>query len=852
MLKDVRQGVRALLHAKGWTAVVVISLALGIGANTALFSAANGLFLRKLPVRDPDALVRFGHATRTGRNDMATSTSDYGFSRMDPTGLTVRSTFSYPMYQQFVADNRTMEDLFACAPYGRANVVIDGQADIASAFITTGNYYRVLGLTANPGRTILPDDDRPGAAPVAVISPRYWRARFAGAPNVVGKTILFNNVPVTIVGVISPEFTDVQQAVREGPDIGVPLALDSQFNSRRPPPGEPDTPRLSQPTYWWLQVMGRVKPGVTPAQVHASLATVFQHTARAGMDAYLASLAPADRASSNNRNRTEVSDLRVDAGNRGIYEVNPSDSRAMTMLAIVAVLVLLIVCANVANLLLSRATTRQKEISVRLSLGATRWRLVRQLLTESVLLAAMGGGLGILVAHWGKQLLPGGAGRAATFDWRVLSFVTAVTLATGVVFGIAPALRATGMNVGAMLKETSRSVAGSRSILSKTLLVLQVAISIVLLVAAGLFMRTLHNLRNVDVGFNTQNLVTFRVNPGLNRYDEPRTMALYQQMMDRLHAVAGVRSVAVSNMPLLSGGVNSTAIFVAGRTYPSGRIDNDINRLVISPNFFATMQMPMRAGRGFTERDNQKAPKVVVINEAAVRKYFPDGDAIGQHIGSSIETAGQLEIVGVLRDAKYDSVREPAPPTEYVPLLQSRMPSAVFQVRTASDPVAVTGAIRDAVRQIDPNLPLMDLFTQVEQAEKRLVQEKAFAQAYTLFGGLAMLLASIGLFGLMSYSVARRTNEIGIRMALGAQRYDVVRLVMGESMGLVLVGVGIGLAAAVAASRVVKSLLFGLAATDGLTMFVATAVMVIVSGVAGYLPARHAARVDPLVALHYE
>jgi predicted permease len=564
-------------------------------------------------------------------------------------------------------------------------------------------------------------------------------------------------------------------------------------------------------------------------------------------------LTPEARGNSNNRNRTEIPQLRVESGSRGIYDVNTSDSSAITILSIVVALVLLIVCANVANLLLSRATTRQKEISVRLSLGATRGRLIRQLLTESVLLAAMGGGLGIVVAQWGKQLLPGGAGRAATFDGRVLSFVMAVTLSTGIVFGIAPALRATGINVGAMLKETSRSVAGSRSMLSKVLLVLQVAVSIVLLIVAGLFVRTLHNLRSVDVGFNTRNLVTFRVNPGLNRYDEARTTALYRQMSDRLHAVAGVRSVAVSNMPLVSGGVNSTSIFVGGRTYPPGQRDRDsINRLAISPNFFDTMEMPLRAGRGFTERDDQSAPKVVVINEAAVRKYFANENPIGRHIGSSIETAGQLEIVGVLRDAKYDSVRDPAPPTEYVPVLQSRLLTAIFQVRTAGDPLAVIGAIREAVRQIDPNLPLMDVSTQVEQVEKRLVQEKVFAQAYALFGGLAMVLASVGLFGLMSYTVARRTNEIGIRMALGAQRHDVVRLVMGESMLLVLLGVGIGLAAAMAAGRLIASLLFGLGPTDAPTMLMSTMLMVIVSAIAGYVPARHAARVDPLVALHYE
>ena len=853
MLRDLRHGMRTLLQAKGWTSIVVISLALGIGANTALFSAINGLFLRRLPVNDPDSLVRLRFA---GRNDMATSSSDYGFASKEASGLQVRSTFSYPMFQQFVADNRTMLDMFACAPFGRVNVVVDGQADIASAFITTGNYYRMVGLTANPGRTILPEDDKPEAPPVAVISPKYWRSRFAGDRGVVGKIVRVNNVAVTIVGVITPEFTDVQQAVREGPDIAFPLAMDTQLNANTfpPAPGQPNTPRLSQPTYWWLQVMGRLKPGTTPQQVRANLESVFQHTARSGFDSYLAALTPQERSSSSYRNRSEVPQLRVDSGSRGIYDVNTTDQSAVTILSVVVVLVLLIVCANVANLLLSRAATRQKEISVRLSLGATRGRLIRQLLMESLLLASMGGALGILVGYWGKALLPGAAGQPTPVDWRVLAFVLIVTGVTGIVFGIAPAIRATGLNVSNTLKETSRSVAGSRTLLGKSLLVLQVAISLVLLVAAGLFLQTLRNLRNVDVGFNTRNLVLFRVNPVLNRYDDTRMTGLYQQMTDRLRGIAGVRSVAMSNVPLLAGSVNSTGIFVAGRTYNPGQRGNEssINRLVVSPGFFETMEMPLRVGRGFTDRDDQTSTKVVVLNEAAVRKYFANENPLGQHIGWSIEKAGDLEIVGVLRDAKYSSVREAVPPTMYVPALQNRLPTAVFQLRTSADPSAAIGAIREAVRQIDPNLPLIDVSTQVEQVEKRLVQEKTFAQAYALFGGLAMLLASIGLFGLMSYSVARRTNEIGIRMALGAQRQDVLRLVMGESMVLVVAGVAIGLATALAASRLVASLLYGLAPTDATTMLLAMIVLIEVSAIAGYLPARRASRVDPIIALHYE
>jgi predicted permease len=845
MFGDLRHSARALLRDKAWTAVVVLSLALGIGANAALFSAINSMFLRKLPVRDPDTLVRLRWA---GRNDMVTDSSDYGFS-----GLGVRSTFSYAMFREFAADNRTMDDVFACAPvFSKVSVAVDGQAEAATAFVSSGNYYRVLGLTANPGRTIEPSDDRPTAAPVAVISAPYWRRRFGADPRIVGKSILLNNASVTIVGVISPDLIDVQQAVREGPDIAAPLSLVPQLANTPAGRGEPNIPLLERPTYWWLQVMGRLRPGVTAAHVQANLEPVFQHTARAGLDAYLASLPPEVRAESTHRNRRDVPRLRVEPGSRGIYDTNTSDARSVTILSVVVVLVLLIVCANVANLLLSRASTRQREISVRLSLGATRARLVGQLLTESVLLAAAGGALGILVGRWGQQLLPVAAGQIAPFDWRVLTFVVTVAAATSIVSGIVPALRATGMNVSAALKETNRSVMGTRSVLSRALLVLQVAISIVLLIAAGLFLRTLQNLRSVDVGFNTRNLVVFRIVPMLNRYDDARTIALYGRLIDRLRGVPGVQSVALSNHPLLAGSSSSTFIFIQGRASSPGQTDS-INRLVISPDYFSTMEMPLRQGRGFTDRDDQNAPKVAVINETAVRKYFPNENPIGRRFGSTIETAGQLEIVGVLRDAKYDSVRDPAPPTMYVPYLQQpRTSQTIFQLRTSGDPIAAVGAIREAVRQIDPNLPLMDVSTQLDTVEKRLKQERIFAQAYSLFGGLALLLASIGLFGLMSYSVARRTNEVGIRMALGARARDVLTLVMRESMTLVAVGVVIGVVTAMVASRLVTTLLFGLAATDTLTIATAVIVMFVVSGFAGYLPARRAARVDPLVALRYE
>jgi predicted permease len=846
MIRDLRYALRMLFQAKAWTAVVVLSLALGIGANTALFGAIHGLLLTKLPVKDPDSLVRFRFV---GRNDMATDSSGYGFLSNAPDGQPVRATFSYPMFQQFVADNRTLDDLFACAPYGRVNVVVDGHAEIATAFVSTGNYYRVLGVSARPGRTIVPDDDRLTAPAVAMISTRYWHARFGTDPAVVGKTVRINNVPVAIVGVIAPAFTGVQQPLSDPPDVSLPLSLDVQLTTSA------GGRRLQQPTHWWLQVMGRLKPGVSAAQVQANLEGVFQHTARSGMDAFLKSLPDDERAAAVNRNRKEIPRLQVEPGGRGIYDSNTNDVRALTILTVVVVLVLLIVCANVANLQLSRGTARQKELTIRLSLGATRGRVVRQLLTESLLLAAIGGALGIAAAYWGKQLLPGAPGQAFRFDWPVLAFVMAVTMVTGILFGIAPALRGTGMNASASLKETSRSVVGARSILSKSLLVAQVAISLVLLVGAALFLRTLHNLRHVDVGFNPENVLLFRVSPQLNGYDEARIATLYRDLLARIGGVPGVRGVAMSQPALLSGSVNSTSIYIHGRAYAAEsreRDSNSINRVVVSPSFLEVMGIPIVAGRGLTDRDNQAAPKVVVVNQAAVRQFFPGGNAIGQRFGSSLETTNQLEVVGVVRDAKYDSVRDPAPPTMYVPAAQTRFGNAVLEIRTAGAPTSSATAVREAVRQVDPNLPTIDVSTQLEQIERRFAQEKVFATAYALFGAVAVVLAAVGLFGLMSYSVARRTNEIGIRMALGARSQDVVRLVLGESLMLVAAGVAIGVAIALAAGQLVAKLLFGLPPTDIYSTAGAVLLMLMVSMAAGYLPARRASRIDPMTALHAE
>jgi predicted permease len=832
MRRDLLHAVRMLFKSKGWTAVVLVSLALGIGANTALFTAVNGIFVQNVAVPHPDTLVRLKWA---GKNDMVRSSSDYGNSLPDA-GRDVRSTVSFAVVEALRAANQTLTEIAACAPTGSFNVVVNGQAETASAFEASGNYFRVLQVPAALGRTFGDDDDKPGAPPVAVISDAYWRRRFGSDPKVIERTVMINNQQVAIIGVTRPEFTGVQRLGTLAHDVTVPIALD--------PVLQLGSTRLTQPTSWWLQMIGRLKPGVTPAHVRGNLEGVFQQTARAGMDSYMSSLSAEQKALSTNRQRgSAVPQLLVGSAARGIYDIDRSSTQSAMFLGVVVIIVLLIVCANVANLLLSRATTRRRELSIRLSMGATRGRLIRQLLTESLLLSGLGGGLGVLVGFWSRQLLP--FGQSSPIDWRVFAFVAGLSVLTGAVFGLLPALRATRVDLAEAMKEQGRSVVATRSRLSKILLVLQVAMSLVLVIGAGLFLRSLQNLRSVDVGFNPTNLLMFSIDPRLNRYDPPRMAELYDQLQSALRALPGVRSVGLTRTMLLSGSTSQTSMFIQGHSE-----ENSIHVMLVTPEFFDTMEIPVLRGRAFTRLDTRTSPKVAIINEIAARTLFKDVDPIGQRVGGSLEQSGEVEIIGVIRDTKYASVRAAAPPTWYQPALQFPARPMAFVVRTAGDPSAMTEPVRTAVRNVDPNLPLMTVTTQMEQVEGRFAQERLFAMAYSLFAGLALVLACIGLFGLMSYSVARRTNEIGIRMALGARRFDVARMVMRESLILVVIGIAIGLGSALAAGKYVASVLFGLAPTDAATMVAAAGLIVIVAAVAGYLPARRASRVDPLVALH--
>ncbi|HET9702713.1 MAG TPA: ABC transporter permease [Vicinamibacterales bacterium] len=837
MLHDLKHAARMLWHSKGWTLVVLLSLALGIGATTALFTAVNGLLLQTVPVPDPGSLVRVGAA---GENNMRRSSSDYGFS-LPYEGQNVRASFSYSAYQAMREANQTLTDLAAFAPAEAYNLIVKGTAENSSSFVVSGNFFSVVRVPVAAGRGITPEDDRAGAEPVAVISHALWRRRFGSDPSVVGTSVRINQTPVTIVGVTAASYTGVMRLGGQAPDVTVPLALDPTLT----PPTPPQTTRLATPTSWWLLVVGRLKPDVTYSQVTGNLEGPMQQAARAGREWFLGGLKAEERSLA--RNKAEgnaVPRLVVRSAEHGFYDADNQSRRAATIVSVVVTILLLIVCANVANLLLSRGAARAREIAVRLSMGASRWRLIRQLLTESLLLSGVGGLLGIVIAYWGKSLLP--FGQNATIDAMVLAFVTGVSVLAGLLFGVVPAIRATRVELAAAMKESGRSVTHSRTWLGKSLLVLQVAMSLVLLIGAGLFLRTLHNLRSVDIGFNADHLLIFRINPSGNRYELPRIAQTYERTHAELSALPGVRSVALTRTTLLSGSESTTSMVIQGQTD-----DREMHVMSVSPQFLSTLEIPVLTGRGFTEHDLAQPTTVALINETAAKQYFGGDNPVGRRIGNDVDRSGTAEIVGVIRDTKYNSLRDAAPPTWYQ-LLPRDARSLTVVVRTAGDPAAMIETMRAAMHKVDPELPVTGVTTQTDNIENRVAQERLFALAYSLFGGLALLLACIGLFGLMSYSVSRRTNEIGIRMALGAQRSGVVGMVLRESMIMVAAGVTLGLAGALAAGRLIASVLFGLEPTDGWTIAAAIALMAAVSFAAGYLPARRASRVDPMVALRYE
>jgi len=844
LIQDARYGIRLLSKSKSFTIVAVLSLALGIGANTAMFSLIDAVLLKMLPVKKPNELVLFNWLS--GPNGMARSI-DGTISTDSATGMRTSTSFSFLTFERFRDHNETLSGLYAFAPVEQLNVNVDGVAEVAGGQLVTGDYYDTLGVQAILGRTLTRADDKPENDPAVVITHHYWERRFAKDPSAIGKSININNVSFTIVGVTPREFFGTLQ-IGETAEVTIPMSLEPRIR--------PGSRSLSQPWFWWVRIMGRLNAGTTPEQARANLEGLFQQSAQEGSEAAVAQL-PRQRQAENSQPR-DMPTLAVSSGSQGLRELRKEYSTPLTILLGVVGMVLLIACANVANLQLSRAAARKREVAVRLVMGASRLRLVRQMLTESILLAMIGGAVGLIFAYWAKDVLlslrPWGGDELALdlqIDLRVLGFTMAISLMTGVLFGLAPALRSTRIDLTPSLKETSQHHQGrATSLLIKSLIVAQVSMSFVLLIGAGLFLRTLRNLESVDVGFNRENLLLFRVDPRLSGYRGAQIASLYQRITERIEGVPGVRSAAISRHPLLSGSRRSSNIFVDG---PAQQTTDAALINLVSDRFFETMEIPLILGRGFSARDDQSAPRVAVINQTLARKYFGDDNPLGRRFSFGSEASEEkIEIVGIVRDAKYTSLRQQTQPTLYTPYLQETPGQMNFAVRVAGDALMLIPAVREAVKDVDSNLPLFDLKTQSQRADESVRTERLFATLSGFFSLVATVLACVGLYGVMSYGVARRTNEIGIRMALGASAPRVTQMVMRESMLVVMIGIVIGVASAFAATRLIASMLFGLAPNDPITLAGAVLMMLLVGSIAGYLPARRAARVDPMVALRCE
>jgi putative ABC transport system permease protein len=843
MFQDLRFGVRMLLKNKMFTAIAALSLMLGIGANTAIFSLINTLMLRPLPVKAPQELALFSIIESRGP------------------GL----GFNYPFYEMIRDNNQSFTGVIAGSDVGDGRLIVNeggGAVELVQQQLVSGNFFSVLGVSAAVGRALTEADDNPASAqPGAVISYEFWQRRFGLDPAVVGRQVTVNDTALIIVGVAPPGFFGFDVGYR--PDIWWPIKVANDETTRQ---------LLSQNTTWWVRIFGRLRPGVSMARAQAEVDLIFRRQQDEIAGESSAGPTPTER-----REHFEQR-IALESGSAGSTWLRRQFRQPLLILMITVALTLLIACVNIANLLLSRAATRRKEIAVRLAVGAGRFRLIRQLLTESVLLAALGGGGGLLFAQvCGRAMLTylPRENRAAldlSLDARVLGFTLAVSVLTGLLFGMAPAWQATRLDLTASLKDQTGASAGrSRLMLNKLLVVTQVALSLFLLVGAGLFARSLRNLRTLDAGINYENIVHFRIDTG-SGYNPARLLDLHKQALSRLEALPGARSATMSIATPLTGSYLLSRVAVPG--YSSGPDENmTCNILVVGPRFFETMKIPLLAGRDFGPLDERaaqleqdgaastntpdsaedtqpSAPFSAVINQAMAHYFFGNENPIGKRFSWEGRPA---EIIGVVRDAKFTNLREQPPRTFYLYYFQTPIPfNLTIQLRTVGDPAPYAATIQRLVREIDPQLQVVGLQTMSEAVNETLVQERFVAQVAGAFSLFALLLACIGLYGVMSYAVTRRTNEIGVRMALGAQGKDVVWLVMREVMLLVAVGACIGLAAAMATTRLVSTLLFGLEPNDPTTIAMATLLMIGVAALAGYLPARRAAQVDPMIALRHE
>jgi predicted permease len=833
-LQDLRYGLRSLRLSPLFTVMATLSLALGIGANTAIFSFTDALLLRQLPVHDPGRLVAVGDPARTHSLSSGSVRSDL---------------FSVPMYRELRDRNDVFSGLYASGRGGRIAVGIEGAAkpETARGRFVSGNFFAVLGVPALRGRTLTADDDRaPGASPYVVISHDYWARRFGNDPGIVGRSLTLNDHRFTIVGVTGPGFFG--DVVGTSADLWAPLSMQPQLN-----PGRDFLDRWDRN---FLLLMGRLKPGVTLPQaataIDALFARVVETRAGGAIDPLLVSPYASDPTALH---------VQVGPGGAGFSSLRPQFAKPLPTLMAIVALVLLIACVNIANLLLERATGRQKEISVRLALGAGRGRLLRQLLTESLVLALLGGALGVLFAYWadvGLLHLVGIQGSPA-FDLRpnplVLAFTAGVALLTAFVFGLAPALRATRVELAPALRERSRSLAGvhpRRWPLGKVLVVVQFALSLLLLVGAGLFGRTLINLQRLDLGFDRRGLLMLQVDPIGSGHTQEQVAPLLTELTARLRALPGVQRVSFSENGIFSGTESRTSIAFVGRP-PLADGADDVDYDQVGPDYFASVGIPIRRGRGISADDRPGTPRVAVVNEAMASFYFPGEDPIGKRFVDTDVPDVVYEIVGVAGDARDHDLRNAVARRYYYSALQNGADlSAVnFEIRGAR-PAALAEPVRAAVQAFDPRLTILDLAPLTLNIDGSIRDEHLVAKLSAVFGLLALVLAAIGLYGVVSHAVARRTGEIGIRVALGAGHRRVLWMVLRETLALALAGIAVGLPGALISARVVSSRLFGLSTHDVPTLAAATGILVAVALVAGAVPGSRAARLDPTEALREE
>jgi predicted permease len=832
LLRDFRHAIRTLRRNPGFSFIAVLTLALGIGANTAIFSLTDQILLRSLPVHEPDELVvlRSPGPTR-GRL----------WSDGDP-----GQSFSYPMYKAI----RDRDTVFAGVLARFATEVSlsgGGQTERGSGEMVSGNYFQVLGVTPALGRTFTQEDDQaPGGHPLVVLSHGYWTRRYGNDPGVLNQSLTVNGMPMTIVGVTRAGFEGVQ--IGQVPDIFVPIAMKDTI-----------TPNwlgsLTSHRDYWAALIARLKPGITREQAEEAVRPVY----RGILEEVLPLMGnwPADV-----RERFLDKRLLMVPGSQGRDTLQRDAKTPLLVLMGMVGLVLLIACGNVANLMMARGAARQREIAVRMALGAGRGRLIKQFLVESVLLSLVGGAVGLLVASWTSNALisaiPASAGMLglkADLDVRILGFSLILSILAGIIFGLMPAFRSTKLNLETTLREQGSSVSGGRSQVRfrKALVASQIILTSVLLIGAGLFARSLSNLRGVDLGVRTDHLIEFTVSPALNGYTPERAKALFERVREGLNGVPGVEATTAAEIGLFTDSNSSSNMTIEGYQAAEGE-DMNVFRNGIGPSFFSTMGIPLVSGREFNASDTATSQKVGIINEAMARRFFAGRDPIGRRfrIGAGPEPP-DIEIVGVVKASKHATVKEVEQPFAYFPYLQEPdLGRLTFYVLTSGEPSSISGAIRAEVRRHDDDLPVFEMKTFEARVDESLFGERLMSMMSVSFGFLAAALAAIGLYGVMTYTVARRTREIGIRMALGASQGSVARLILREVGVLLLIGLLVGLPAGFALGRLAEAILFGVKASDPIVFVIVTVMLCSVSLLGGFLPARKAAGVDPIRALRYE